>query len=359
MSILFILLAILLLGILIMVHEYGHFISARMCGIPVKEFSIGFGPKLVSWKSKKHDTLFKISAIPLGGYCMYYGELASDGDNKNDEERVSPDDPRYYYGHNVWKRIFTVIAGPLMNIIFAFVVAVVFMFAYGSKVEGLNIAQIQPNSPAEIAGFEIGDKLISINGESLDTGEADAVTKLISKVAEPDTALDFVVVREGEELNIACTPKYLESESRFVIGVNVGIIRSRSAADVFPEAWKYCVDSSKLIASALGKLFTTGEGFESTSGPVGVIQQVSQLTQIGGLAALLNLAIIISINLGLVNLLPIPGLDGARLIFMLIEALRGKPVNQKVEAYIHTAGYILLFGLMIFLTFRDVIKLFR
>lgn len=358
MSILFILIAILMLGILIMVHEYGHFISARMCGIPVKEFSIGFGPKLVSWKSKKHDTEFKISAIPLGGYCMYYGELASDGDNKS-EDSISPDDPRYYYGHNVWKRIFTVISGPLMNLIFAFVVAIIFMFAYGSKIEGLKVENIQSGSPAEIAGFEIGDKFLSINGESIGTGEADAVTKLIAKVAKPDTELNFLVERDGKELNISCMPKYSESDNRYLIGVNVGIIRSRSASDVFPEAWRYCEDSSKIIVRALGKLFTTGEGFESTTGPVGVIQQVSQLTQIGGLAALLNLAIIISINLGLVNLLPIPGLDGARLIFMLIEAVRGKPVNQKVEAYIHTAGYILLFSLMIFLTYRDIANIFK
>lgn len=357
MSILFILLAILMLGILIMVHEWGHFISARMCGIPVKEFSIGFGPKLLSWKGKKHDTEFKLSAIPLGGYCMYYGELASDNDK--DGDGVSKDDPRYYYSHNVWKRIFTVIAGPLMNFIFAFIVAIVFMFAYGSKVEGLKVDNIQNGSPAHMAGFEIGDKFVSVNDLSLNTGEVDAVTKAIAQVAKPNVPLKFIVERNGKNIDIECTPQYLQSEQRYLIGVNVGIIRSRSFADVIPEAWRYCAESSKLIAKALGKLFTTGEGFESTTGPVGVIQQVSHLTQIGGLAALLNLAIIISINLGLVNLLPIPGLDGARFIFMLIEALRGKPVNQKVEAYIHMAGYILLFSLLIFLTFRDVINIFK
>lgn len=356
MSILFILIAILMLGILIMVHEWGHFISARMCGIPVKEFSIGFGPKLVSWKGKKHDTEFKISLIPLGGYCMYYGELASDG--SKDEDAVAADDPRYYYNHNVWKRIFTVIAGPLMNLIFAFIVAVIFMFAYGSRIVGLKVEDIQDGSAAQIAGFEIGDKFVSVNGISLEKGEADAVTKAIAQCATPDTPLSFVLNRNGNNITLECTPKYLESEHRYLIGVNVGIIRSKSVSDVIPEAIKYCADSSMLIAKALGKMFTTGEGFESTTGPVGVIQQVSKLTQIGGLAALLNLAIIISINLGIVNLIPIPGLDGARLVFMLIEALRGKPVNQKVEAYIHVAGYVLLFSLLIFLTFRDVINIF-
>ncbi|NMD37083.1 MAG: site-2 protease family protein, partial [Christensenellaceae bacterium] len=314
MSLLYIFLAILLLGILITVHELGHFTAARIVGIPVKEFSIGFGPKLISWKSKKHDTLFKISAIPMGGYCMFYGETGSDPEAG--EEVYSKDDPRLYNNHNVWKRMFTVISGPIMNFILAVIVAIALVGFFGNSIEGLKVIEVQSDSPAYIAGLIANDEVLTIEGQSVNDGTINGISNIIDNVAAPDKELSISVLRDGKEHDLKVTPKFDETEKRFMIGITVGPILGKIApSQIFPQAWGFCVEASSLIAKSLGKLFTTGEGFDQTSGPIGVVKIISEQTQQGGLAMFLNLAVIISINLGLVNLLPIPGLDGARLIF--------------------------------------------
>lgn len=210
MTILYIFLAILLLGILITVHELGHFTAARIVGIPVKEFSIGFGPKLISWKSKKHDTLFKISAIPMGGYCMFYGETGSDPEAG--EEVYEKDDPRLYNNHNVWKRMLTVISGPLMNFILAIVVAVALVGLFGNSIEGLKVIEVQSDSPAYTAGLNTNDEVLTIEGLIVNDGTMSGISNLITKVAEPDKELDIVVLRDGSEHSLKITPAFNEAE---------------------------------------------------------------------------------------------------------------------------------------------------
>ncbi|MDY5730094.1 MAG: RIP metalloprotease RseP [Eubacteriales bacterium] len=361
MNILFILLAVLLLGIIVTVHEWGHFFSARIVGIPVKEFSIGFGPTLFSWKSKKHNTIFKLSAIPMGGYCMYYGETASDPEAlKAGEETLEATDSRLYMNHSPWKRIFTILAGPVMNFVLAVVVAIVMVANFGGKIESFRITEFTENSPAHTAGLQVGDEILSVEGISVLDGTQNGLRNAINAKATPGTALQFEVLRNGERLQIAMTPDYIESEQRYAIGVGImPVLGKLEAKNVIPEALHYTKQASTAMIDALGKLFTTGEGFDQTSGPIGVVKVVSEQTKTGGFAMYLNLAVIISINLGLVNLLPIPGLDGARFIFTFIEAIRKKPINQKIEGYIHMTGMLFLFGLLAFLTLRDVLNIFR
>ncbi len=352
MSLLYVLLAIVLLGVLIMVHELGHFMASRLCGIAVKEFSIGFGPKLLQWKSKKHETLFSIRPIPLGGYCMFYG------DTDDDPQGVKKDDPRNYNNAPVWKRMISVISGPLMNMVLAFIVAVVLMAAYGVAISTPYIASVDAGQPAAEAGLQAGDVFVRVGDLDMTNQTVMYVSGAIGDVSGGEP-VDVTVRRGGEELAFRMLPIYDSAQQRYRIGITIQQGFSPMPTDrIIPAAWDTCVEASGAILNAIGKLFTTGEGLDQTAGPVGVVQLVAEQTKQGGLEIFLYLMVIISINLGLMNLLPIPGLDGSRLVFMVIEAVRRKPVSQRIESMVHLCGYVFLFGFMLFFTFKDVLRIF-
>ncbi|MDD3212809.1 MAG: M50 family metallopeptidase [Eubacteriales bacterium] len=348
MTIIYILLAIVLLGVLITVHEFGHFIAARLTGIAVKEYAVGLGPKLFQWKSKKHETLFTLRPIPMGGYCMFYGD---------ETDQQNADDPRAFDKAPVWKRMLTVFSGPLMNFVLAFVLAVVLMAGYGLTVAQPYVDSVEAGMPAAAAGLETGDVLTAVNGEAIPVGDASALSNVIDSLPTGGS-LTLTVQRGDETREVALTPTWDEAEQRNRIGVGIKAYATLSSVQVIPAAWNGCVYASTAILDALGKLVTTGEGAGDAAGPIGVVQLVAEETQKGGFEIFLNLAVIISINLGLFNLLPIPGLDGSRLVFNLIEVVRRKPVNRKIEATVHLVGYVLLLGLMVFFTFRDVGRIF-
>ena len=352
MTILYVLLAILLLGILIMVHEFGHFAVARLCGIAVKEFSLGFGPVIWQHKSKKSDTTFSIRPIPMGGYCMFYGDT---DDDPNDSTK---DDPRNYNKAPVWKRMLSVLAGPGMNFVLAFVVAIALMGVYGAVATTPVVQEVKAGMPAAEAGLQAGDIFVRVNQTEVENGTVQDVSNAIGAYAS-SAPVEITVLRDGQEQTFTVTPQYDSELERYRVGVTIAQgYEKMPASSILPSAWSLCKQASVAIVESLGKLFTTGEGLNDAAGPVGVVSLVAQQTQQGGLEIYLYLLVIISINLGLMNLIPIPGLDGSRLIFMLIEAIRRKPVNQKIEAGVHLCGYVLLFGIMIFFTFKDVLRLF-
>ena len=346
MTILYVLLAILLLGILIMVHEFGHFAVARLCGIAVKEFSLGFGPVIWQHKSKKSDTTFSIRPIPMGGYCMFYG------DTDDDPNGSTKDDPRNYNKAPVWKRMLSVLAGPGMNFVLAFVVAIALMGVYGAVATTPVVQEVEAGMPAAEAGLQAGDIFVRVNQTEVENGTVQDVSNAIGADAS-SAPVEITVLRDGQEQTFTVTPQYDSELERYRVGVTIAQgYEKMPASSILPSAWSLCKQASVAIVESLGKLFTTGEG------PVGVVSLVAQQTQQGGLEIYLYLLVILSINLGLMNLIPIPGLDGSRLIFMLIEAIRRKLVNQKIEAGVHLCGYVLLFGIMIFFTFKDVLRLF-
>lgn len=352
MTILYVLLAILLLGILIMVHEFGHFAVARLCGIAVKEFSLGFGPVIWQHKSKKSDTTFSIRPIPMGGYCMFYG------DTDDDPNGSTKDDPRNYNKAPVWKRMLSVLAGPGMNFVLAFVVSIALMGVYGAVATTPVVHEVEAGMPAAEAGLQAGDIFVRVNQTEVENGTVQDVSNAIGADAS-SAPVEITVLRDGQEQTFTVTPQYDSELERYRVGVTIAQgYEKMPASSILPSAWSLCKQASVAIVESLGKLFTTGEGLNDAAGPVGVVSLVAQQTQQGGLEIYLYLLVIISINLGLMNLIPIPGLDGSRLIFMLIEAIRRKPVNQKIEAGVHLCGYVLLFGLMIFFTFKDVLRLF-
>ena len=356
MTVVYVLLAILLLAILIVVHELGHFWAARLMKIEVSEFGVGFGPKLFGWKSRKHETTFAIRAIPLGGYNAFFGERDPEQD---------PSDPRRFEHQNVWKRMFVVFMGPMMNFLLAFVLATGYYWVSGvSTVTGVDpyISEVTAAGPAYDAGLRAGDIITEINGKNMLDGTMETLLATIAGYQEGQPSLELNVRRGEETLHLQLTPAWNEEEERMMAGVYVGgryrvetegtnlIGAARSSAEM-------CWRAGGMILNALKNMVTTGEGLENTSGPVGIISIVSSEVRTGGFQAFLELLISISINLGLMNLLPIPGLDGSKLIFGLIEVIRGKPVPPEKEAVVNIIGMVLLLALMVLLTFRDVSRL--
>lgn len=346
----YVLIGILLLGILIAVHEFGHFIAARICGIEVMEFAIGMGPKLFGWTGKS-GTKFSLRAIPLGGFCAFYGE--------DDVEGKTKDDPRAYSKQNVWKRIFTVAMGPMMNFILAFLVALGFYWTSGMMEVLPVIDMVDPASPAAEAGIQPGDRIIAVDGVDYTDAPVTAIQAALNTGGAPvDVTLQQ---REGDsaQITLRLTPAWNEQAKRYLIGITFA---TRSTplplGTAVTKAWSYCKDAGTAVFDALSGLFTDPEIRDQVAGPVGTIQVVSQAVKKDGFDAFISLLVMISVNLGIMNLLPIPGLDGSRIVFHLIEAVRGKPIKPEREALVHFIGMIFLLGLMVFFTFKDVARIF-
>ena len=354
----YILLALLLLAILITVHEFGHFLAARAMKIEVREFAIGMGPKLVGWKSKKYETDFSIRAIPLGGFCAFYGEDDAKGESK--------DDPRAFPKQNVWKRLFVILMGPVMNFVLAFAVGTVFFWMNGIEtVTGIDpyIAEVMAAGPAYSAGIQAKDVVTEINGVNMLDGTQSTLLDTIGNWKEGDAPLEMTIRRGEETFKTELSPVWDETEQKMRIGVVVGgkyhtVTDPETFLGGFADSWNWCKYASGTMLRALKDLVTKGEGLDQTAGPVGIVSMVSNEVQANGLKAFIELLMIISINLGLMNLLPIPGLDGSRLVFGVVEVIRRKPVPPEKEAMVHLAGMVLLFGFMIFITYRDIVKLF-
>lgn len=350
MSLIFILLAILIVGILIIVHEAGHFWAARLTGIEVREFSVGFGPKLLGWKSKKHETEFSLRLIPMGGFCAFYGE--------DDVSGEAQSDPRAYGKQSVWKRMLTVAMGPGMNFILAFVVMTLFFCLVGIQAPSgfPQLVEVVSASPAEVAGLEAGDVIRQVNGISADT-DLDAMRELLNT-----SEVQLLLERNGETLTATVHPLWSEADGRYMCGISFHYAYAPQPVRLpraLAASWEECVYTSGTILRLLKGLVTTGEGLEQTSGIVGAVSVISQQLETDGFYAFVSALVMLSINLGVMNLLPIPGLDGSRLIFHAIEAVCRKPVNPKYEAMIHLAGMMFLFAVMIFFTYRDVMNLVR
>lgn len=355
MSFLYILAAIAMFGVMITAHEAGHFFAARFSRIPVREFAIGFGPKLLKWRSKKHGTDFSLRAIPMGGFCAFYGE-----DDGSEEARQ---DPRYFGNFSVFGRLLTILAGPVMNLLLAFVVAVGFYALSGVPTQTgpatTTVTQVNANSPAEHGGLKPYDQIVAIDGVEV----TDNAAQLIAQATQAGPAeLSMVVERPGEgQQQLKVSPLYDREARRYMIGVSLKTFtptqwRRVGLGQTAVAAYQMCVDAGASIFTALKNLAFRGEGLNDMTGFVGITQAIVQTTRETQLHGYLFLMCLISINLGLFNLLPIPGLDGSRMLFLLVEAIRGKPFKR--EGYVHAIGMLLLFALMIWINIRDILRLF-
>ena len=345
-NILYILLAIVMLGIIVTVHEFGHYCVGRLCGIGVLEFSVGFGPRLFGWERK--GIKYSLRAIPLGGYCAFLGE-----DERNDDPRAMNNQP-------VWKRFLTVLAGPFMNFVLAFVVCAVMLGNYFIAETYPIVNQVMPGQPAAEAGLMPGDRILEVNGEAL-TNDTEGVSRMINIIQSGDLnkPIDLVVERDGKQLSYSMTAAPVTDESGQVTRYQIGIVfssRTYSFFESIKEAGSYMVETTRMMLESLKNLLFKGEGLEDTAGTVGIIAVVAQQAR-EGMYMVLWLIFIISLNLGIMNLLPIPALDGGRLLFLIVEAIRRKPIPPEKEGMVHAAGMVLLLGLFVVLTFHDIVKL--
>lgn len=336
----YVFLALLLLGVLIMAHEAGHFFAARACGIEVQEFALGMGPLLLKKKSRR-GTQYSLRLLPIGGFCQFYGE----------DEDVN--DPRAFNNQAVWKRMLTVVSGPLMNFIVALLVVVIYLSALGVTSVVPKVGEVEEN--AAKAGLAVGDVLLAVNGT--DVVDVNTVHEAIK--ASEGSEVTLRVKRGEQETDIAIAPFYDEEYSRYRVGFSFAQERIKvSLLESIPFSVSYNIESVRLIVQTLKNLFVRGEGVSDVTGPVGTVYVIQEVTQSGGIDVYLELLALISVNLGVMNLLPIPGLDGSRLLFLIVEGVRRKPVRRELEGAIHGAGFILLMGLMVALTYKDIMQIF-
>ena len=330
-----ILLTLLMFGIIIFVHEGGHLLCAKVCGIYVEEFSVGMGPLLFSFT--KGDTKYSLRLLPIGGYCKMPGEDGeSEYENGFDKKSVP-------------KRMLVVAGGALFNLLFAMLLFIVAFMGLGVSTSEPIIGEVSEGYPAYEAGLEEGDRIVSINGTAVEGWED--MTALIRENLGNEMAV--TVERDNETLELSMTP--VENENG--VGV-IGVVAARESVSVFKAVkigFVQTYELTKLFLVSLWQMITGAIGLE-LSGPVGVGQMVGQAASYGFFNFLVFIAAI-SVNLGVVNLLPLPALDGSRLVFLAVEGIRRKPVNPSVEGAIHFVGFILLMVLMVIITYFDIARL--
>ena len=342
-NLLYILLAIALLGVLVVVHEFGHFIVGSLTGMTVLEFSVGMGPKIFG--RRRGETDYSLRAIPFGGYCRFLGE---------DE---NSDDPRAMNRQSVWRRFLTIFAGAGMNFVFAFVACVVLLMGYFTAGAASPTAQtVYEDMPAAQAGMQSGDVIVEANGEQIEYS-ADGAERLreIIAAAPTDEPIELVVERDGERVELSITPQVDETGQTGMIGI-VFPGRTYTLGEALVQAPKMMVDFVEMMLGWIRDLVFTGQGASDVTGPVGIVSIVSEVAR-EGFYTVLYVLFVISLNLGLVNLLPLPALDGGRLVFLLVEAVRGKPVPPEKEGMVHGIGLLLLLGLIVVITYQDIVRL--
>lgn len=332
-----ILAALLVLSVFVVVHELGHFVAGRLLGFTVLEFAVGMGPAIL--KKEKNGITYSLRAFPIGGMCRFYGE---------DEEAK---DSRSFASHPVWKRIIVVAAGPVMNILTAILFAVVSLMSYGVYVDVPTVQELSSETaPAAVAGIEPGDVLYAINGDVIESYEETSELILGASGAE----MTITVQRDGELVDFIVRDFYNEAEGRNLIGITYGYGRERYGLfKAIGSSFRYVWDIFVEMARFIGSIFTQGVQAGDVVGPVGTVTIIGQAVRTG-FETVLYLAVLISVNLAFMNLLPLPALDGGRLVFLVIEAIRRKPVPPEKEGMVHFAGLVLLMLLMVYLTVSDV-----
>ncbi|HML66947.1 MAG TPA: M50 family metallopeptidase [Clostridia bacterium] len=335
-----ILAALLLLSLLVMIHELGHYFAGRALGFSILEFSIGMGPKLLK-KKDKHGTEFSLRAFPIGGMCRFEGE---------DENVVNE---KSFNAQKVWKRIIVVLAGPITNLVFAILLAFVTLSAFGDFMPA--IYEVNQSSPAEAAGMQAGDVITEIDGKPVRFYFQ--TVDMILAVESKD--LTIGVLRNGAEKELYLKNIYNEAQGKNLIGVTITTERMKfGAGESALRSVNYVTATLVETFRFLGRALQGNASSSDAAGPVAIVAIISEAVRSSGETVLRQL-VLISASLGIMNLLPIPAMDGGRLVFMIIEVIRGKAISQEKEGMVHFVGLILLFGLIIFLTFNDVSNLLK
>jgi len=354
------------LSLVVFFHELGHFLIARLCGVRILVFSIGFGPELAGFDDR-HGTRWKIAAIPLGGYVKFFGD--DNAGSVPDAPRLEAMNPaeraQSFFFQPVVKRAAIVVAGPLANFGLAIAIFAAILMFYGKQTMNARVDAVQPDSAAAAAGFEPGDVVVAINGRAVDNF-AD-MQRIVGESAGEN--LKITVDRKGTELVLAATPALKEVKDNFGNAHRIGILgisRSMAAEDLKfqpvapPQALWMGVQETWFVIdrtlSYIGGVIVGREAADQLGGPIRIAQISGEVATIG-FVALVHLAAVLSVSIGLLNLFPIPLLDGGHLLFYSIEAVRGKPLSERAQEVGFRIGLAIVVMLMIFATFNDIVHL--
>lgn len=336
--------AIFVFGLIVLVHEWGHFITAKFTGMRVDEFAIGFGPKI--FKFRRGETLYSLRAIPLGGFNDIAGMDPSD----------NPAGERGFCEKPVFSRMLVILAGAGMN----FVMPIILFFLIFATV-GIAKPATEPvlgavieNKPAAVAGLIAGDKIVSVNGEKISTWE-----ELTDKLKNSDPGKNILIdyERDSKVATVSITPEFDNQAGKVLIGVQSSInYEKMSVVDAFVMAIKHVAEILAMMIGALIDLVQSPSQAD-VAGPIGITKMAGQVAE-RGFIPLLNFAALLSLNLGIINLLPVPALDGGHFVGLAIEAVRGKPLSPKALMYTQRVGVAILLLLTVVVTTSDVIKVF-
>jgi regulator of sigma E protease len=356
------------LTIVVFFHELGHFLVARWVGVKVLVFSVGFGPELLGF-ADRHGTRWKLSAVPLGGYVKFFGDqnAASVPDQDSVARMTKEERAQSFFYKSVPRRAAVVAAGPIANFILAILIFAGIFMLYGKSSTSARVDTVQAGSAAEAAGFKSGDVILSINGHEIQTFPD--MQRIVSGSA--GQTLEVAVNRAGENLVLKAVPELKETKDSFGnvhrIGM-LGISRATSEEDLKMEkappltALKLGVAETWFVIertmSYLGGVIVGRESADQLGGPIRIAQVSGQVATVG-MVALVHLTAVLSVSIGLLNLFPVPLLDGGHLLFYAVEAIRGKPLSERVQELGFRVGLAIVLMLMIFATFNDITHLFR
>ena len=340
---------ILILGSIVFVHEFGHFMMAKLTGVYVYEFAIGMGPKL--WSKKGKETEYTLRAIPIGGFCMMAGEDLEDDDLKKvpKNKRLQSKKP--------WQRFLIMFFGAGNNFIFAILLLFAIGLIWGGSSMEPVVTSVLKNSAAANSGIEAGDRILEINGHSISTTDD---ISLYLAVADPEEASDIKVEKENDSVktySVQPKKKKVDGQTTYQYGIGMHQEVEHGFLAAIQFTYKKTISIFKQMAVTVGYLFTGGISISQLSGPVGIFSIVGDQSS-AGIMNIIYLIAFLSINVGFINLLPLPAFDGGHILFIIIEKIKGSPVNPETENKIHTIGLFLLMLLMVVITFNDILRLF-
>ena len=335
--------AIIGLALLIVLHEAGHFLAARLCGMRVERFSIGFGNALVSFK--RGDTVYQIAPIPLGGFVQVTG--------MNPQEEFDHDDPYVYPNRPRWMRFLVLVAGPAANYLTAMVIGFVVLVTYGQYTGTTTVDEIVQGSAAQAVGLLPGDVVSGVGGKAV--AKPSDVTQVVR--ASGGSAIELKVMRQGAPVTLQIAPRKDSASGAYMIGVRFGQARARGPfLDAVKEAVVMPIALSAVLLKNIWDLITRKiEG--GLTGPLGIAKEMAGAAK-QGLLKFLEILILISVALGVFNLLPLPGLDGGRIFFVGINSIRRRDMNPNIETKIHMVGIMVLLMLLVVVTFNDIKGIF-
>ncbi len=335
--------------LIVAIHEFGHFAAAKLTGVTVHEFAIGMGPKLFSFS--KNNTLYSLRLLPLGGYVKLEGE---------DEDSS---DVNAFCNKKPWQRFIVLFAGAFMNFLLGFLLYII-LFSCAGGITTNVIGEVSPGSPFSANGIKSGDVILSMesDGYKSDISDYNDISYFIARNSGKE--VKFVFERNGREFVKTITPSEVEGYKGRIFGFKP-YVEKTNVSNVIVASFRQCKFVVKVVFGSFVDLFTGRLSFSSMSGPVGIVNEIGTAAEEGlrvnflqSLLNVMSLAALISINLGVMNLLPLPALDGGRIMFVLIEAVRRKPIDRNKEGIFHFIGFVLLIALMIIITFSDIKRIF-